>query len=160
MYRLLILLLFSASSFASVSDIKFRGKHKDWSTYTAIDNGEKICYIISYPNKKSDNNRNSYVSVSYINNKADEVMVNSTFPYEKEEPVILNIDNKTKYKLPIIERSSAWTENIKVDQDLILKMKKGLSMTISGKTKSTIVNDTYSLLGFHNAYNEMHNLCR
>ena len=160
MYRFLIFLLFSSVSFFTLAiDVKFRGKHKDWLIYTAIDNGDKICYIISYPNKKSDNNKNSYVSVSYINNKADEVMVNSTFQYEKD-PIILNIDNKIKYKLPIIERNSAWTENIKVDQDLILKMKKGLSMTISGKTKSTTVNDTYSLLGFHNAYNEMHNLCR
>ncbi|MDD9331473.1 MAG: hypothetical protein PV340_02310 [Wolbachia sp.] len=155
------LLFFSISSFASVSDIKLREKYKDWLVYTALEDGENICYIVSYPKKRSDNyttNRKPYIMVSYIDKKADEVSVTSGFQYDKE-PVILNIDKRVKYKLPIIEGSFAWAENIKIDQDLILKMKQGLSMDVFGKTKTETIDDVYSLLGFQKAYQKMNDLC-
>lgn len=157
----IFLLFFSINVFASVSDVKLREKYKDWLVYTALEDGEKICYIVSYPKKKSENyttNRKPYVTVSYISKKVDEVSINSGFQYDKE-PVILNIDKKIKYKLPIIEGNFAWAEDTEIDQDLIQKMKKGLSMVSSGKIKATIVTDTYSLLGFQEAYKKMHNLC-
>lgn len=96
--------------------------------------------------------------VSYVDKKADEVSVSSGFQYDKE-PVALNIDKKIKYTLPIIQGSFAWAEHTKIDQDLILKMKQGLSMVVNGKTKTVTIDDTYSLLGFQKAYQKMHDLC-
>jgi len=156
------LLFFSIGAFASVSDVNLREKYKDWLVYTALEDGEKVCYIVSYPKKKSEHyttNRKPHVIVSYVNKKADEVSVSSGFQYDKE-PIILNIDQRIKYKLPAIEGSFAWADNTKTDQDLVQKMKQGLSMVVLGKTKATTVADTYSLLGFQNAYRKMHDLCQ
>ncbi|GFR32041.1 RNA polymerase sigma factor RpoH [Trichonephila clavata] len=149
------------SAFASVSDVQLKEKYKDWLVYTALEDGEKVCYIVSYPKKKSEyytTNRKPYVMVSYVDKKADEVSVTSGFQYDKE-PVALNIDKKIKYTLPIIQGSFAWAEHTKIDQDLILKMKQGLSMVVNGKAKTVTIDDTYSLLGFQKAYQKMHDLC-
>lgn len=155
------LIFFSVGALASVSNVQLEEKYKDWLVYTALEDGEKVCYIVSYPKKKSERytaNRKPYVMVSYVDKKADEVSVTSGFQYDKE-PVVLNIDKKVKYKLPIIQGSLAWVEHTETDQDLILKMKQGLSMVVNGKIKAAAVDDTYSLLGFQKAYQKMHDLC-
>ncbi|WP_341808924.1 invasion associated locus B family protein [Wolbachia endosymbiont (group E) of Neria commutata] len=157
----LFLIFFSVSTFASVGDVQLKEKYKDWLVYTALEDGEKVCYIVSYPKKKSEHyttNRKPYVMISYVDKKADEVSVTSGFQYDKE-PVNLNIDKRIKYTLSIIQGNFAWAENIKIDQDLILKMKQGLSMVINGKIKAATIDDTYSLLGFQKAYQKMHDLC-
>ncbi|MGL9717136.1 MAG: invasion associated locus B family protein [Wolbachia sp.] len=155
------LILFSVGAFASVSDVQLKEKYKDWLVYTASEDGEKVCYIVSYPKKKSEHyttNRKPYVMVSYVDKKADEVSVSSGFQYDKE-PVVLNIDKKVKYTLPVIQGNLAWVEHTKTDQDLILKMKQGLSMVVNGKIETATIDDTYSLLGFQKAYQKMHDLC-
>ncbi len=158
---LYFLIFFSVSALASVSDIQLKEKYRDWLVYTALEDGEKVCYIVSYPKKMSEHymtNRKPYVMVSYVDKKADEVSVTSGFQYDKE-PVVLNIDKKIKYTLYIIQGDLAWTEHTKTDRDLILKMKQGLSMVVSGRIKATAIDDTYSLLGFQKAYQKMHDLC-
>ncbi|QOD38737.1 invasion associated locus B family protein [Candidatus Wolbachia massiliensis] len=155
------LIFFSMSTLASVSDVQLKEKYKDWLVYTALEDGEKVCYIVSYPKKKSEHytiDRKPYVMVSYVDKKADEVSVTSGFQYDKE-PVVLNIDKKVKYTLPIIQGNFAWAEHTKTDRDLILKMKQGLSMVVNGKIKAATIDDTYSLLGFQKAYQKMHDLC-
>ncbi len=92
----IFLIFFSIGAFASVSDVQLKEKYKDWLVYTALEDGEKVCYIVSYPKKKSEHyttNRKPYVMVSYVDKKADEVSVTSGFQYDKE-PVALNIDKK------------------------------------------------------------------
>lgn len=159
---LFVLLIFlSAGALASVNNVQLREKYKDWFVYTALEDGEKVCYIVSHPEKKSEDytaDRKPYVMVSNVDKKADEVSVTSGFQYNNE-PVVLNIDKKIKYQLPIIQGSLAWTDDTKMDQDLILKMKQGLSMVVNGKVKTAIVDDIYSLLGFQKAYQKMHDLC-
>ncbi|QIT35752.1 invasion associated locus B family protein [Wolbachia endosymbiont of Brugia pahangi] len=155
------LIFFSVSALASVSDVQLKEKYRDWLVYTALEDGEKVCYIVSYPKKKSEHyttNRKPYVMVSYVDKKADEVSVTSGFQYDKE-PIVVNIDKKIKYALYIIQGDLAWTEHTKTDRDLILKMKQGLSMVVSGRIKAATIDDTYSLLGFQKAYQKMHDLC-
>ncbi|NUY39649.1 hypothetical protein GO684_03130 [Wolbachia endosymbiont of Litomosoides brasiliensis] len=155
------LIFFSVSALASVNDVQLKEKYRDWLVYTALEDGEKVCYIVSYPKKKSEHyttDRKPYIMVSYVSKKADEVSVASGFQYGKE-PVVLNIDKKIKYTLPIIQGDLAWTEHLKIDRDLILKMKQGLSMVVSGRIKVATIDDTYSLLGFQKAYQKMHDLC-
>ncbi|MDG7056035.1 MAG: invasion associated locus B family protein [Wolbachia endosymbiont of Meromenopon meropis] len=162
MSRFFVLLTFiSIEALALVSDIELKEKYQDWFVYTALEDAEKICYIVSYPQKKSENyttDRRPYVMVSYVDKESDEVSVTSGFQYDKE-PVILSIDKKIKYNLPIMHGTLAWAEDTKTDQELILWMKKGLSMVVNGKTEKIIVSDTYSLLGFQKAYRKMHDLC-
>ncbi|CCF78318.1 hypothetical protein wOo_07410 [Wolbachia endosymbiont of Onchocerca ochengi] len=163
MFSFFMFLIFSSTSaLASVNSVQLKEKYKDWFVYTALEDGEKVCYIISYPKKKSEHYttaRKPYVMVSYVSKRADEVSVTSGLQYDKE-PVILDVDRKVEYMLPIIQGNFAWAEHTKTDQDLILKMKQGLSMVVSGKIKAITVDDTYSLLGFQKAYQKMHGSCR
>ncbi|WP_168464139.1 invasion associated locus B family protein [Wolbachia endosymbiont of Ctenocephalides felis wCfeT] len=157
-----LLLLFSTGILASVSDVQLKEKYKDWLVYTALEDGDKVCYIVSYPKKKSEHytsNRKPYVMVSYVDKKADEVSVTSGVRYDNE-PVALNIDKKVKYELPVIQGNFAWADRVEVDKDLILKMKQGLSIIVNGKIKEEDIDDTYSLLGFQKAYQKMHDLCK
>ncbi|QKX02391.1 invasion associated locus B family protein [Wolbachia endosymbiont of Dirofilaria (Dirofilaria) immitis] len=155
------LIFFSMDALASVDSVELKERYKDWFVYTALEDGERVCYIVSYPKKKSEHYtiaRRPYVMVSYVNKKAGEVSVTSGFQYDKE-PVVLGVDKKVEYILSIIQGNFAWAEHIETDQDLILKMKQGLSMVVSGKIRATTVDDTYSLLGFQKAYQKMHGSC-
>lgn len=48
----IFLIFFSIGAFASVSDVQLKEKYKDWLVYTALEDGEEVCYIVSYPKKK------------------------------------------------------------------------------------------------------------
>ncbi len=50
----IFLIFFSIGAFASVSDVQLKKKYKDWLVYTASEDGEKVCYIVSYPKKKAN----------------------------------------------------------------------------------------------------------
>lgn len=46
------LIFFSIDTLASVSNVQLKEKYKDWLVYTALEDGEKVCYIVSHPKKK------------------------------------------------------------------------------------------------------------
>lgn len=53
MRSLFVLLIFlSAGALASVNNVQLNEKYKDWLVYTALEDGEKVCYIVSHPKKK------------------------------------------------------------------------------------------------------------
>ncbi|KJV68875.1 invasion associated locus B family protein [Candidatus Neoehrlichia procyonis] len=159
---IIILLTFNTHCFASVlqgaSNIKLIEKNKDWSVYTALQDGQKLCYLLSYPinnGKKS----NSVFMITYISKILDEVSVSSGIKY-KQNPIKLIIDHKKIYYLSIIENDVAWAENINIDAKIVNSMKKGLSLVVKGISASNKkIEDSYSLLGFDKSYKKMRQIC-
>lgn len=159
-------LCFALFCMLCISDA-FAGKpeavFKDWSVFKIVQNNEHICYIASTPIKKEGNYRKRgepFVTIIRIKgNTYDEVNVSSGYPYSQQTKPQINIGKK-KFDLFSYEER-AWG-NTKADDVMIINtMKKGIKLKVKGYSKvGTHSLDTYSLLGFSDAYNKMIQLCK
>ena len=152
--------VFLISSVASAQE--FKRAYNDWSVYTAFQNGQKLCYIVSFPTNKTGNysrRGDPYVMVTSVSGSRDEFSITGGYPYKNNTEPRAIIDNN-EYKLSMTEGEFAWFKTEKYDKIAIEKMKKGLKMKIKGtSTKGTYSVDTYSLSGFTAAYDKMRSLC-
>lgn len=141
---------------------EFKNSYKDWSVYTAHQNGQSLCYIVSFPTNKTGNyshRGDPYVMVTNVSGDRDEFSITSGYPYKEGTEPRAIIDN-VEYKLSMTEGEFAWFKTAKYDGIAVSKMKKGSKMQVKGtSTKGTYSVDTYSLSGFTAAYDKMRSLC-
>ena len=84
------------------------------------------------------------------------VRIDAGYPYSTDEYVKVTIDN-TSYQF-FGEDDSAWS--MKDDKIIIDAMKAGKNMTVVGYSKKgTKTTDTYTLIGFTNAYKSLQQDC-
>ena len=157
---IIVLLSFSARS---AEDIKSIGKFKDWETYTAIENNNKICFaqsipILRAPKKFERNPSRLFISFRPTEDIKDEVSATSGYFFQKEKNVKAKTGKKT-YDF-FSREEFAWIYDVEEEQKFIKAMKKASRVMIIGRTdkgKQTI--DHYSLMGFTNAYDTAKKNC-
>lgn len=136
---------------------------KQWTVYTAYTDNLKLCYMVSYPTKRKGNFKGAqepYVMVTNVNGKNTEISVTSGYRYSAKNPPVLVIDGEDR-KLSIVQNQTAWFKLDKSDDITIEKMKKGNTMLVKARTRNgSTTTDTYSLMGFTNAYNKINELCK
>ncbi len=135
---------------------------KDWSVYKVAKQDRYFCYILSIPIHKRGNKimrGESYVIVSDIENDADEITVASGFVYKQSSNVEMSFGARKYYLLP--HMSNAWAYSKSDDIDIIKEMQQNDEFIVSSLTeKNKIINDTYSLIGFTQAYFKLKEICK
>lgn len=137
--------------------------HKNWTLFKSTVNGKEMCYIVSLPIKKEGNYKRRgepYALVSKVKgNDYEEVSMSSGFIYDPDKDIEVLI---SKRKFPMFSNEEkAWTYDKNDDIEMVKYMKKGTTMNVIGYSKlGFMANDTYSLMGFTEAYNNMINLCK
>ncbi len=160
-----VIALASTLTFSNVAAQTLDGEHKNWSVFSLKQDGKKICYITSTPIKEAGNfTRRSepYLLVTYRGNNISEVSASSGYPYKQKSNVSIDIDGKTKETLFTSAETPkiAWAKDEKSDAKLVLSMRKGSNLVVSGtSTKGTYSKDTFSLMGFSAALKRMKSLC-
>lgn len=133
-----------------------------WNVFTMTQNGQKVCYMASYPRSQKGNyNKRGepYVLVTHRGPSIDEVSVSSGYPYKVDSDVTVNIDGKV-YKL-FTKDDLAWAPDQSSDAKLVKSMKKGMNMEVRGNSRlGTYSKDKYSLSGFTKAHKRMKQLCK
>ncbi len=184
---ILLSLFFTLSAFAD-EEPKFITKYGDWKVYTQVEDGEKSCFILSYPIDEAGNYKkrgDAHLWVRYVNSSTDEVSAttgysakSSTFPKmaiysrlqfsEAKSKELLEAarngkcysDSNVEYLLDLIQRQIAWFHENTTDEKVVQLMKKKYSAVITAtSSKNTCSTDVYSLMGFTKAYNHMKSLC-
>ena len=136
-------------------DLSFKHDHGKWTLKKAAGNN---CSILQIPLKEEGNYnlRGPVLFYVFKDGSAEYVRIDAGYPYNSDEYVKVTIDN-TNYQF-FGEDDSAWS--MKDDSVIINAMKKGKSMTVVGYSqKGTKTTDTYTLIGFTNAYNSLKNDC-
>lgn len=137
--------------------------HKNWTLFKSTVNGKEMCYIVSLPIKKEGNYKRRgepYALVSKVKgNDYEEVSMSSGFIYDPDKDIEVLI---SKRKFPMFSNEEkAWTYDKNDDVEMVKYMKKGTTMNVIGYSKlGFMANDTYSLMGFTEAYDNMINLCK
>jgi hypothetical protein len=119
--------------------------------------------MVSYPNRKTGNYNNRgepYAMVTNIAGQAVEISVTSGYPYKKNTEPRLIIDG-IEHRLSMTKGETAWFKTDEYDATAIEKMKKGYKLRVKGTSQiGTYSIDSYSLIGFTDAYNKMTKLCK
>ena len=132
----------------------------DWKVFSNIVDGEKYCYMVSIPVKKSSIAKNDTVSYFIISNNenVDEISISCGHEFKKNYDLELFVGLQ-KFFLMTYDNLS-WTKDNYSDIEIIKEMMAVEKVTvycISDKNRDSF--HTYSLLGFKEAYYKMKDQC-
>lgn len=135
---------------------------KDWSVYKVLQGDRYFCYLLSVPIHKAGDNilrAEAYFVVNDIEDEANEITAVSGFNYKKTTNIEVSFGAQKYYLLPY--RATAWAYSKNDDIDIIKDMQKNDEFIISSITeKNQIIHDTYSLIGFTQAYFKLKEICK
>lgn len=148
----------SSDSFAQELQSKFH----DWNVFKTERGDRVVCYAASTPIKRDgnyDKRGEPFFLVTNIENDADEISVSSGFIFNKKSDVEASFGSKKFYLFPY--KTMAWANDKNDDIDVIKEMQKHEEMVVTGIARDgKIAKDTYSLIGFANAYESMKKICQ
>lgn len=154
----LVALLFPSPIFAQELQAKFQ----DWNVFKNNRGDITMCYMASIPIKREgnyDKRGEPFFLVTNIENDADEVSSSSGFFYNKKSNVEISFGSKKFYLFP--HKTLAWANDKNEDIDIIKEMQKHEDLIISGVANDgKTASDTYSLIGFVQAYAKMKQICK
>lgn len=147
-------------AFARASDYE---QFQDWRFVQTLKSNKVYCYLLSTPIKQSGTIKNRgepFFLVTNIVSDPDEISTSSGFYYSDKSDVELSFSSKKFYLFP--HKAIAFANNKYDDIDSIKEMQKNYDMIVTGVESRTgkIANDTYSLIGFSDAYKKMKEVCK
>ena len=137
---------------------------KDWSVFEATSGGNKVCWIVSQPTKKTAKRGGKDVTSSVTRGdiflmvavrKADKVKNEVSFlagyPFKDGSKVTVTVNSSrgaTKFTL-FTDNENAWTSSPQEDDKLTKAFRGGRNAVITGTSRrGTTTTDTFSLSGF------------
>ena len=153
LYLIAAIFLMIGSVFAH--DLSFKHEHGKWSFKTI--NGT-ACSIFQIPvSEKGDySKRGTVLFYVFKEDSTEYVRIDAGYPYDPNKYVKVSIDGNN-YQF-FGENDSAWS--MKDDRLIIDAMKAGKALTVIGYSqRGTETMDTYTLIGFTDAYNSMQKDC-
>ena len=153
LYLIAAIFLMIGSVFAH--DLSFKHEHGKWSFKKV--NGT-ACSIFQIPvSEKGDySKRGTVLFYVFKDDSTEYVRIDAGYPYDPNKYVKVSIDGNN-YQF-FGENDSAWS--MKDDRLIIDAMKAGKALTVVGYSqRGTETMDTYTLIGFTDAYNSMQKDC-
>ena len=148
---------------AHASGPKKIGDFGDWSAYSFLENGKKVCYMVSSPKTDEGNYTRRGDIYTLVTHRPSENTRNvfsyiGGYPYKADSEVKVRIDGKT-YNLFTYEET-AWAPDGSTDNSIVQALKKGSKMVVKGTSKrGTLTTDTYSLKGSTSAHDAISKAC-
>ncbi len=157
-------LVFAISASAALAaDIELLGVHGDWSAYTFMEDGNRVCYMASQPVKAEGNYTSRGDVFALIAHRPAENTKNvfsyiTGYTYKPGSDVTVTIGNK-KFTL-FTQDDTAWTPDSETDEELTEAIRQGSRMIVKGtSSRGTLTTDTFSLKGSGAAYKQISQKC-
>lgn len=134
-----------------------------WTAYVIIENGSKVCYMVSQPVKEEGKYKRRgdvYALVTHrpSENTKDVFSYIAGYSYKPGSYVNVTIDSK-KFKL-FTQNDTAWTPDPDSDKKLSAAIRGGSKMIVKGtSSRGTLTKDTISLKGSSAAYKAISKEC-
>lgn len=136
----------------AAADDEALGRFRDWYAVAYVENGKKICYMVTQPTEsEGDYTRRGAVYVQVTRREGDTVpdvvSFEAGYPFKEASEVDVDVDGSS-YTL-FTDGETAWAYDENSDKQLVAAMAKGSKMIVKGtSSRGTLTTDTYSLLGF------------
>ncbi len=157
-------LLATPAAQASGAQAKRLGTYEKWSAHMITEGRAKTCYVHGEPTSmkgKYKSRGRAFVQITHrpAEGTKNEVGFTAGYNFQKESETRVTIDKK-RFVL-FTDRDTAWTRDSRADRTLVRAMMKGRKMTVRGiSSRGTKTSDTYSLIGFTQAYRTIGKACR
>jgi len=150
-------------STAIAAEPNLEGNFTDWSVYSRMEGGDKICYAISQPKSKSPtsvNHGDIYFMVSNWRSGAakEQPSFLAGYPLKKNRSPEARVGS-AKYKMFVSENES-FIESNSDERSLVSKMRAGSTMQLKAvSARGTNVNYSFSLKGITAALRKAKSAC-
>lgn len=136
-----------------------------WTSYTFIEDGKKVCYMASQPQKMDNSSKKAKRGDVYalITNRPADGTKNvfsyiAGYGYKAGSSVTVTI-GKEKFTL-FTQDDTAWAPDGATDNKIAAAMRKGKTMIVKGvSAHGTATTDSFSLKGTSGAYEAMTRNC-
>ncbi|MCK5383971.1 MAG: hypothetical protein KAJ29_00250 [Alphaproteobacteria bacterium] len=139
------------------------GKYGAWTSYVLMEQGNKVCYMVSKPIKdegKYTNRGEIFALITHrpAENTKDVFSYITGYTYKHGSDAAVTIDGE-RYML-FTQEDTAWARDAKADARLAKAIRKGSNMVVRGTSRyGTLTTDTYSLKGSGSAYKAITKEC-
>jgi len=154
-------LMFGPSAMAA--EPKKIGQYGDWVSYVLIENGKKVCYMVSQPTKDQGNysrRGDIFALVTHRpgENTTDVFSYIAGYNYKPGSDAKIKVNSKS-YVL-FTQDDTAWAPDASADKKISEAIRSGSKMVVTGtSSRGTLTTDTYSLKGSSAAYKAISREC-
>ena len=160
---LAVFVLFAGQAFAQNGEPRLLAKYGDWSAYMFIENGSKVCYMISQPKTAQGNYSKRGKIYALITHRPaegsrDVFSYITGYSYKAGSDASLEVDG-TSYTL-FTQDETAWAPDAESDRAVSRVIRDGSRMVVKGtSSRGTETTDTFSLKGSSKAYKRISDEC-
>lgn len=148
---------------AAAQDISRLGEYRDWRAFTYNEDGNRVCYMASEPTEdEGDYTRRGdiYAMVTHRPAQGTRDVVSFVIGYTFQEDSRVTVDIDGEEFTLFTHNDTAWAPDAQTDSALVEAMRSGREMVVRGTSnRGTDTTDTYSLLGFTRAHDEITETC-
>lgn len=164
-YRIAAAFLLASLPFAEgalAADPTSLARHRDWQAYEATEDGKKVCYALTAPQKSEGDYTNrgpAFVMVTRrpAENVYDDVSAIAGYSYKPGDAPEFRVGSKSYAAEPV--NDVAWPKSGDV-RNLVAAMKAGSTLELIGtSSRGTKTRDEFSLLGFTAALEAITQAC-
>lgn len=159
----LFLVALTSQSFAQNGEPRLLAKYGDWSAYMFIENGSKVCYMISQPKTAQGNYTKRGKIYALITNRPaegsrDVFSYMTGYSYKAGSDATLEVDGNT-FTL-FTQDETAWAPDAQSDRAIAKAIADGSRMVVKGvSSRGTATTDTFGLKGSSKAYKRISDEC-
>lgn len=156
-------LVWAGQGFAQNGEPRLLAKYGDWSAYMFIENGSKVCYMISQPKTAQGNYAKRGKIYALITHRPaegsrDVFSYITGYSYKAGSDATLDVDGNT-FTL-FTQDETAWAPDAESDRAVARAMRDGKRMVIKGTSaRGTETTDTFGLNGSSKAYKRIDDEC-
>jgi len=151
------------ASAAHASEPRLIGTFGDWSAYSFVENGNKVCYMASQPKTAVGNYTKRGDVFALVTHRPSEKTKNvfsymTGYPYKSESDVSVKVNGRD-FTL-FTEGDTAWAADATTDNAIASAIKAGSSMVVKGQSsRGTLTTDTFGLKGSSKAHQKISEEC-
>lgn len=139
------------------------GTFGEWTAYSFTENGNKVCYMASQPNKAEGNYTRRGDVFALITHRPSEKTKNvfsymTGYGYKPGSDATIKIGDRS-FTL-FTQDETAWAPDPQTDDLLTDAIRKGINMIVKGTSgRGTVTTDTFSLKGSAAAHDAISKAC-
>jgi len=150
-------------SIANASDPEEIGVFGDWTAYSFMENGNKVCYMASQPKTAVGNYTKrgdifALITHRPAENTKDVFSYMTGYSYKPDSSVRVDVNGQA-FNL-FTQGDTAWAADASADNSMVLAIKAGTTMTVKGtSSRGTETVDSFGLSGSSKAYSKISAEC-